>query len=280
MYANAAFDCTSRVAFMMGNYQLSEDASKSALLEMGMCMRDGYDVESDPRANLEGCGESNVVPTGQPTGQLYFGRSFCGECMYRDSSLTCDEKAVSLSNEDDVSLEEAKTSILSDCVEDGNSDASLEGQQNDSSKLSTGGIIGIIFSMLALLLLCALLMLAHRRRKIKEEVEDPNGAVGVEADLENGRDKEGETASNVGEPKPDPDGAAGLEGINEADGLEGINEGRSFKVGDGEWKPRAKSALPRSRSIIAKEYVGHLKKKQDGDGNDVVSDKDSISVSM
>ncbi len=295
---------------MMKSYQLSEDASKSALLEGELCWREGYDVESDPRANLEGCGEEPV--TDEPTGQLDFSSlegsiSYCGNCMYRDSGLTCDEKAVSLSNdnvdmsleeaktsiasdcvrqvinfcgncmylqsgltceekavslsnEDGVSLEEAKTSILSDCVEDG------------SSKLSTGAIIGIIVAILALLLLClcALLMLARRRRKAKE-VKDPNGAAGGEVDLENGRGKEGGTASNVGKPKPDSDGAADSAGIF---------EGRNFQVGEGEVKVRAKGPLPKSKSIIAREYVDHLKKKQDDDGNDAVSGKDSTSVSQ
>lgn len=293
---------------MMKSYSLSEDASKSALLEGELCWREGYDVESDPRANLEGCGEEPVKD--EPAGQLDFSSlggsiPYCGNCMYRDSGLTCDEKAVSLSNDNvDMSLEEAKTSIVSDCVrqvinfcgncmylqsgltceekavslsnEDG---VSLEEAkisilsdcvEDGSSKLSTGAIIGIVVAILALLLLlCALLMLVRRRRKVK----DPNGAAGVEADLENGRGgKEGETASNVGKPKPDSDGAADSEGIF---------EGRNFQVGEGEVKVRAKAPLPRSKSIIAKEYVDHLKKKQDDDGNDAVSDKkDSIGASQ
>lgn len=302
----------------MKNYQLSEDASKSALLENELCWREGYDVESDPRANLEGCGEAPVKD--EPPGQLDFSSlggsisSFCGDCMYRDSGLTCDEKAVSLSNdnvdmsleeakksivsdcvrqvsnfcgncmylqsgltceekavslsnEDGVSLEEAKISILSDCVEDG------------SSKLSTGAIIGIIVAILALLLLilCALLMLVRRRRKDKDPNGAAGGAAGGEADLENGRGKEGGTAggtaSNVGKPKRDSDGTG-------TDDSEGIFEGRNFQVGEGEVKVRAKGPLPKSKSIIAKEYVDHLKKKQDDDGNDAVSGKDSTSVSQ
>ena len=302
---------------MMKSYQLSEDASKSALLEAGDCMREDYDVESDPRANLEGCGEE--VVTEEPAGQLDFSslggsNSYCGNCMYRDSGLTCDEKAVSLSNDNvDMSLEEAKTSIVSDCVrqvlyfcgncmylqsgltceekavslsnengvsmEEAKTSILSDCVEDGSSKLSTGAIIGIIVAILALLLLCLLfLMLARRRRKAEDpngkaedpngKAEDPNGAAGVEKDLEKGNGEEGGTASNVGEPKRVSDSTT--------DDTEGIFEGRNFQVGEGEVKVRAKAPLPKSKSIIAKEYVDHLKKKQDDDdGNAAVSDKES-----
>lgn len=287
---------------MMKEYKLSEDASKSNLLEGELCWREGYVVEDDPRANLPGCGEEPV--TEEPLGQLDFSsleggsKTYCGNCMYRDSGLTCDEKAVSLSNDNvDMSLEDAKTSIASDCVRQvlyfcGNcmylqsgltceekavslsneNGVSLEEAKtsilsdcvkDESSKLSTGAIIGIVVAILALLLLClALLMLARRRRK----ANDPNGAAGVEKDgaagvekdLENGRGEEGGTASNVGKPKRDS---------NVTDDSERIYDepGRNFQVGEGEVKVRAKAPLPKSKSIIAKEYVDHLKKKQDDD---------------
>ena len=296
---------------MMKEYQLSEDASKSALLEGELCWREGYDVESDPRANLPGCGEAPV--TEEPVGPLDFSsleggsKTYCGNCMYRDSGLTCDEKAVSLSNDNvDMSLEEAKTSIASDCVrqvinfcgncmylqsgltceekavslsnengvsmEEAKTSILSDCVEDGSSKLSTGAIIGIIVAILALLLLCLLfLMLARRRRKAEEpngKAEDPNGAAGVEKDLENGNGEEGGTASNVGKPKRVSDSTT--------DDTEGIFEGRNFQVGEGEVKVRAKAPLPKSKSIIAKEYVDHLKKKQDDDdGNAAVSDKES-----
>ena len=315
-YKNAAFDCTTRVEFMMKEYQLSEDASKSALLEGELCWREGYVVEDDPRANLPGCGEEPVVE--EVVGPLDFSslggsgsKTYCGYCMYRDSGLTCDEKAVSLSNDNvDMSLEEAKTSIASDCVRQvinfcGNcmylqsgltceekavslsneNGVSLEEAktsilsdcvEDESSKLSTGAIIGIVVAILALLLLClaALLMLRARRRRNAEDpnAKDPNGAAGVEkdgaagvdADLENGRGEEGGTASNVGKPKRDSNVTADSDSERIYD-----EPGRNFQVGEGEVKVRAKAPLPKSKSIIAKEYVDHLKKKQDDDdGND------------
>lgn len=288
---------------MMKEYKLSEDASKSNLLEAELCWREGYDVESDPRANLPGCGEEPV--TEEPLGPLDFSalggsgsKTYCGNCMYRDSGLTCDEKAVSLSNDNvDMSLEEAKTSIASDCarqvinfcgncmylqsgltceekavslsnengvsLEEAKTSILSDCVEDESSKLSTGAIIGIVVAILALLLLClALLMLVRRRRNAK----DPNGDAGVEKedagvekDLENGRGEEGGTASNVGKPKRDSNVTA-----DDSDRIYD-EPGRNFQVGEGEVKVRAKAPLPKSKSIIAKEYVDHLKKKQDDD---------------
>ena len=139
-WSQMPFNCDTRVAFLMQNYQLSEDKAKEGLLEKGECVDPDY-VEGEDGGVKEEDEDNNLFD-----GQVI---AFCGDCPYPgDCCMTCDEKAESLTEK--MTVKEARLEILGECNKlpgDGNNGVTNNTNIQNESNSNTGMIVGIVVAI-------------------------------------------------------------------------------------------------------------------------------------
>ena len=157
---------------------------KESLIELGHCITPGADptlLEADTNATIS----DNIGDTNNSTEMNVI--IFCGTCMFPQSDMTCDEKAQVRAIAAELTLEEAKVSILPSCFrgpgaeeptvpEDRTVPPNNQGivvrEQAPESTSSPWLIIGIILIVLLVVLLVVLAIQARRNRELRDEVRE------------------------------------------------------------------------------------------------------------
>lgn len=113
---------------------------------------------------------------------------FCGDCAWRQSGISCDDKVAELVKSiNSMTLEDARYLILTDCARsrglgpDANYDDSIDmdfvesgadEEQGQASGISTGETVGIIVLAIIILVLASILAIEHRHgKRLEEELE-------------------------------------------------------------------------------------------------------------
>ena len=174
----------SSISSLMNLPCISVYQGKESLIELGHCITPGADptlLEADTNATIS----DNIGDTNNSTEINVI--IFCGTCMFPQSDMTCDEKAQVRAIAAELTLEEAKVSILPSCFrgpgaepptvpEDRTVPPNNQGivvrEQAPESTSSPWLIIGIILIALLVVLLVVLAIQARRNRELRDEVRE------------------------------------------------------------------------------------------------------------